>query len=192
MGVRGTSAIFACAALAASAGLSGCVSTAMGVASFALSGMSYALTDKSPSDNILSAMADSDCELFRFVKDQPICRDDPAPVQMAALGDIAPAAGDMIEPPAPSPYRVYAGSALVVDRLAVRQVELVGFSASEELYALVHDDGALEVFVHDPHAPRGTPNIRLVLHVDRYAVDPDALQAVIFGGTSFRIKDIVV
>ena len=191
MRVRGTFAIVACAALAAAAGLSGCVSTALGVASFAMSGVSYALTDKSPSDNLLSAMADGDCELFRFVKDQPICRDEPAPVQVAALGGIAPASGGA-PPPAATPYRVYAGSALVVDRLAVRRVELVGFSPGEELFALVHDDGALEVFVHDPHARRGAPNIRLVLHVDRYALDPDALEAVIFGGAFVRIRDIVV
>jgi hypothetical protein len=190
MGWGSTSRIVApIAAIVVAASLSGC-EIAVTAVSFAATGMSYALTDKSPSDNALSVVADQDCALFRFVKGESICRDYPLPVQVASLTGISPEAGDMLE--APAAYRVHAGSALSVDRLAARNIELVGFSRNDEFFALVQDDGALEVFVHDPHAMATEPNIRLVVRIERYAADPDALQGIVCSGVFIRIKDISV
>jgi len=179
------------AALGLIVALSGC-EIALTAASFAVTGVSYALTDKSPSDNALSVVADSDCALFRFIKGESICRDEPAPVQVASLAAIAPSAGYAGVATADAPYRVHAGSALTVDRLVARNVELVGFASDEELYALMQDDGALEVFVHDPKVRIGGSNIRLVLRIERYATDPDAFQGLNYGGVFVRIRDIAV
>jgi hypothetical protein len=177
------------AAVAVTISLSGC-EIAFTAASFAATGITYALTDKSPSDNALSLVAGEDCALFRFIKGDPICREHPQPVQIASLAGIAPEAGDMIE--ALPAYRVHAGSVLSVDRLAARSVELIGFSRYDEFFAMVQDDGALEIFVHDPHALGEPSNIRLVIRVERYAADPEALQGIICSGVFIRLKDIVV
>lgn len=42
-------------------------------ASWALSGVSYVLTGKGPSDHALSFMAKKDCSLFRIIRGKPIC-----------------------------------------------------------------------------------------------------------------------
>jgi hypothetical protein len=181
--VAPTAAVFVAVAL------SGC-EIAVTAVSFAATGVSYALTNKSPSDNALSLVANQDCSLFRFIKGESICRDHPQPVQVASLAGIAPAAGDMLE--APASYRVHVGSVLSIDRLAARNVELIGFSSHDEFFALVQEDGALEVFVHDRYALADESNIRLVVRIERYASDPEALQGLICSGVFIRIKDIAV
>ena len=186
--------VIALGALALFGALAGCGTVVMSVASVAASGVSYALTDKSPSDHVVSVFAGQDCELFRFVRGEPICRDNPAPAptQLASLADIAPAAGDAGEArPAPS-YRMRAGAALPAERPAAGRVETAGLAPDEELYALVQDDGALEVFVHDPRGAAQGPNIRLVLRLERYAADPGVLDGIFFGGAFHRIEDITV
>ncbi|MFO1435994.1 MAG: SPOR domain-containing protein [Gammaproteobacteria bacterium] len=48
---------------------------AIKLGSLALTGMSYIVTGKGPSDHVISAVANQDCALFRVVEAQPVCID---------------------------------------------------------------------------------------------------------------------
>lgn len=61
--------------LGVSAAIAGCAALPpiVQMGSLALSGMSYLVTGKGPSDHVISAVAEQDCALLRVVRGQPIC-----------------------------------------------------------------------------------------------------------------------
>jgi hypothetical protein len=70
--------------------LCGCTALppAVKLGTLALSGMSYIVTGKGPSDHVISAIAEQDCALLRVIQDRPVCvanlSADGAPVAVAA------------------------------------------------------------------------------------------------------------
>jgi hypothetical protein len=57
------------------AALAGCAALppVVKLGSLALSGMSYIVTGKGPSDHVISAVAEQDCALLRVIRGQPVC-----------------------------------------------------------------------------------------------------------------------
>lgn len=55
--------------------LCGCAALppAVKLGTLALSGMSYIVTGKGPSDHVISAIAEQDCALLRVIQDRPVC-----------------------------------------------------------------------------------------------------------------------
>ena len=87
--------------------------------------------------------------------------------------------------------------------LASGTAVLEGFAPSTELFALVQDDGALEVFAYDstshdpagPAGPAGAGNVDgldLVLRIDGYARDPDAFSGLWLNGIFHFVGNIAV
>ena len=191
--------------------LAGCGSTAFTIASFVVSGVSYMTTQKGVGDHVLSAALAQDCATWRLLLDEPICRDprdelpeNIAQAQFAAL-DVIPEAGpeqpaDLLEEPPPAlaggqEFRLAAGGNPVIsaiEKLAARRVSLVGFASDTELYALIHDDGALEVFAHRPGGGNAGANLMLVLRIERYLANPTAFEGVVLDGIYHRVRDIAV
>jgi hypothetical protein len=191
--------------------LAGCGSMAFTVASFVVSGVSYVTTQKGVGDHVLSAALSQDCATWRLLLDEPICRDprnelpeNVAQAQFAAL-DVIPEAGpaqssDLLEEPPPSlaggqEFRLAAGGNPViaaVEKLAARRVSLVGFPSGTELYALIQDDGALEVFAHRPGGANAGANLLLVLRIERYLANPSAFEGLVLDGIYHRVRDIAV
>jgi hypothetical protein len=125
-------------------------------------------------------------------------------MQLAAL-EVIPEAGseqsaDLLQEPPPAiavgqELRLAAGGNPViaaVERLAARRASLVGFPSGTELYALIQDDGALEVFVHRPGGANAGDNLMLILRIDRYAADPAAFEGLVLDGVYHRVRDIAV
>lgn len=123
-----------------------------------------------------------------------------------ALSQIAPAAAPPAERllsggPPPASANAERGPLGVRDaeRTAVPSVEslaggnarLVGFGAKAEVFALMQDDGTLEVFVHDP--TRASPsNLQMVLRIVDYAHNPDALTGLWINGSFYFVNTIIV
>jgi len=86
-----------CGAALLATGACGCTALppAVKLGTLALTGASYIVTGKGPSDHVISAIAEQDCALLRVVRDAPIC---------VANGPAAPAALARREPaPTPTP-----------------------------------------------------------------------------------------
>ena len=80
--------------------LGGCaLPPAVMIASYAADGVSYIATGKSVSDHGISAVAGRDCAVWRVIKGQPICKDepteraDPAPLEVGQQATLPPDAG---------------------------------------------------------------------------------------------------
>ena len=120
-----------------------------------------------------------------------------AAIELAAGSPLAPPRGLAPAPAAPflqeGFYLVRAdGPQLVlrIDRLAASAARLEGFGAGIELYALVQDDGALEVFVHDPAG--AAANLRLVLRLDGWTREPAAFTGIWLNGALHLLQTIIV
>jgi hypothetical protein len=66
---------------------------------------------------------------------------------------------------------------------------LEGFSERAEVFALIQDDGALEVFVHDP--TRAGADLRMVFTIEGYGASPDAFSGVWINGAFHFIGNIL-
>lgn len=75
-----------CGAALLATGVCGCTALppALKLGTLALTGASYIVTGKGPSDHVISAIAEQDCALLRVVRDTPICVANP-PSATAAL-----------------------------------------------------------------------------------------------------------
>jgi hypothetical protein len=64
-----------CGAALLATGVCGCTALppALKLGTLALTGASYIVTGKGPSDHVISAIAEQDCALLRVVRDTPIC-----------------------------------------------------------------------------------------------------------------------
>lgn len=124
----------------------------------------------------------------------------------AALSGIAPAAGQPgalsqgSGPQAPpgyadgGPYDVVVGRQVVVANVGdVRSTSarLLGCSPKAEPFALVHDDGALEIFVHEPMSADES-DLAMVIRIVDYDRNPDAFAGVWLNGTFYSVGDITV
>ena len=135
--------------------------------SFAADGVSYVATGKAVSDHALSAFLGRDCAVFRVVRGDPPC------------SDAAPQFAAPVIYPGDGPTR-WTGTGLA---------ELNGFAPGTEFYALHHDDGAVEIFAHDPVGAAGV--IRLVATIDDFAADGAPPQLSI-DGASVTVADLMV
>ncbi len=152
--------------------VSGCaLPPVIAIASYASTGISYLTSGKGPTDHALSAMADRDCAMHRMVTGGNICLEQ----------------GDQ---PADGPDGgVVIASADSPDQKGVR---LDGIVQGTEIFALIQDDGALEIFAHDPALIQAPENLQLILKVDGYRNDSASVDGVRMNGKFYAISDILV
>lgn len=147
--------------------LAACAPTPLTVFSFAADGISYVATGKAVTDHALSAALGRDCAVFRIVRGDPPCN------------DLAPQFAAPVIYPGDGPAR-WTGTGLA---------ELNGFAPGTEFYALSQDDGAVEIFAHDPDGSDGV--VRLVATID--AVDPTGDRPTLaVDGTVVTVADLMV
>jgi hypothetical protein len=124
----------------------------------------------------------------------------------AALSGIAPAAGQpggRWQGSAPEarpgyadggPYEIVVGQQVVVANVRdVRSTSarLMGRSRKAEPFALVHDDGVLEIFIHEPMSADES-DLAMVIRIVDYGRNPDAFAGVWLNGTFYSVGDITV
>jgi len=180
------------------------------IASYAITGVSYLASGKAPSDHVLSAFVEQDCALFRVIMGEDICREQGDPqtddVVIASLNernpwDIEPMSGpvddafdnhdgtgDYFENTDPPTNLVDAQAA----KIGFGGLIIQGLAVGTELFALMQEDGALEIFVHDPAQRDAPENMRLVLKIDGYAQVSKSLDGVRMNGHYYSINDILV
>lgn len=199
--------------------LSACAPTVVTLATLAASGISYVATGKSVTDHAITLVAQRDCALHRVVRGESPCQgqvfvEDETLAAADAETDIqlASAAGPSLAI-GPSSAIVTAGlqrdglaqedAPLVLHHggpqllatigvFASRAVHLEGFPPTTELYALLQDDGSLEVYLHDPTKPHDGANIQLIITIVDYANDPEAFAGVRINGDFRRIAAHIV
>lgn len=172
--------------LAASLALSGCgLPPILSLASYALDGISYLTSGKSVTEHALSAVTSEDCALFRVVMGTPVCRmggeqtpDGEAvvagnfePVDDVGIGAPDDASGDHFELASaaqPPPQR---------QTTRVPGLRVPGVESGTEVYALMQEDGALEVYAHLPTDDRERSNLRMILKIDDYSENPKGRRA---------------
>ena len=189
--------------------LSACAPTAVTLAALAVTGMSYATTGKSVTDHALTVVAQRDCALHRMVtRNQAPCRgavfnvEDEALILEADAKDPTARRGASVlaasvrRPGGPRlPFVIRRSEARVlatVDAFGGRAVRLDDYPLSIEVYALLHDDGSLEVFVHDPRTGVGEGNIELVITIVDYTDDPAAFAGILVNGRFLDINQRIV
>lgn len=148
--------------------LSACaVPTPFTVFSFAADGISYVATGKSVGDHALSAALGQDCALMRIIRGDAPC--------IATV----PAVASPVIYPGDRPAN-WTGSGVA---------EFAGFTPATEFYALLLDDGALEIFAHDPRGGDGV--LRLLATIDEFAGDT-AMARVHIAGSTVSVADLMV
>ena len=178
--------------------LSGCgLPPALTIISSLADGLSFAANGKSLSDVAISAVTDQDCAVYRIVTNNDICRENTAdqpPTKSIAENDEASefAVTNEISDGA---YVVRLGelafTAAAVD-LTTSGALLEGFADGTELFALVQDDGALEVFSHDAARADDRSNMRLIVRISDYSSSPETFRSLLLNGTSIAVEDIIV
>lgn len=192
--------------------VSGCaLPSAIAIASYAATGISYLASGKSVSDHALSAMADRDCAMFRIVMGEDICRDQGDQpedgVVVASLDgrkpwDIEPAAGSSSEEfdeSGDGTGDYFDNTDMSMEPMLaqavtqqIKGVLLEGLALGTEIFALMQDNGVLEIFAHDPSLVEAPENIRMILKVDGYAQNAKAVEGVRLNGKFYAISDILV
>ena len=84
-----------------------------------------------------------------------------------------------------------AENAVARDRRTRPTVVVTGVAETTELFALIQDDGALEVFVHDPARRDDPSNLQLVLRVGDYAANPGRTPGFQLNGIEYRVDEIL-
>lgn len=172
--------------------LSGCgLPPALTIMSSAFDGISFLAAGKSLPDLALSAMTDMDCAVYRVVTNQEVCREtngdrDPATATVASV---------TVEDTSDSFYMLRHGGEMLiatVTELTTGRVLLKGFADRTELFALVQDDGTLEVFAHQPGRARDRSNMRLIARISGYAGAPESIRAFRLNGADLAVRDIIV
>ena len=74
----------------------------------------------------------------------------------------------------------------------LKGVLLEGLVLGTEIFALMQDDGALEIFAHNPALVEAPENMRLILKVDGYAQNSASVEGVRLNGKYYAISDILV
>ncbi len=178
--------------------LAGCgLPPALTIISTVADGISLVANGKSLSSVALSAMTDQDCAIYRIISNNEICRE--------ATGDQRPAivivsyeAGDEFAGVGETPEDSLAlgrGEPVLmasVADLTTSSALLKGFTNSTELFALVQDDGTLEVFAHDAARTLDRSNMRLIARITGYGASPETFRSLDLNGTSFAVEDIIV
>ncbi len=158
-------------------------------------GISFVANGKSLSSVALSAMTDQDCAVYRIVSNNEICRDttgDQRPaIVIVSYEATAEFAGETPEDPLALGRGESVLTASVAD-LTTNRALLKGFTDSTELFALVQDDGTLEVFAHDAARTHDRSNMRLVARISGYGDSPETFLSLDLNGTTFAIEDIIV
>ncbi len=178
--------------------LAGCgLPPAVAIISTVADGISFVANGKSLSDVALSAMTDQDCAVYRIVSNNEICRE--------ATGDRRPAivivsyeAGDEFAGVGENPEDTLAlgrGEPVLmasVADLTTNRALLKGFTDNTELFALVQDDGTLEVVAHDAARTDDRSNMRLIARISGYGASPETFLSLDLNGTTFAVEDIIV
>ncbi|NQU70848.1 MAG: hypothetical protein HQ514_09875 [Rhodospirillales bacterium] len=170
------------------------------------------------SDHVLSAMVDQDCAMFRVVMGEDICHaegDQPVDgVVIASAEDpkpwyIEPAAGSAYDrsnspnglgdEPGDGTGDYFDNGNMVLEPMLaqavtrkIKGVLLEGLALGTEIFALMQDDGALEIYAHDPALVSAPENIRMILKVDGYAQRAKSVEGVRLNGKFYAISDILV
>ncbi|NQU70847.1 MAG: hypothetical protein HQ514_09870 [Rhodospirillales bacterium] len=114
-------------------------------------------------------MAEKDCAMHRMAVGRDICRE---PGDQPADGAVI-ASTDGRQP-------------------LQKGVRLEGLVRGTEIFAMIQDDGALEIFAHDPARLHTPENMQLILKIDGYRKDRASLEGVTLRGTFYAISDILV
>ncbi len=178
--------------------LSGCaLPPAVAIMSTAADGIAFIAAGKTLPDLALSAMTDKDCVVLRIVTNKAICRDatdDQRGPEIIVSRDVdEPYVA--VDATAEGFYVQRRGMAVLtasVAELTTSHAMLEGYADGTELFALVHDDGTLEVFAHDAGRAADRSNMRLVARISGYAASPETFRTLHFNGTSVAVADIIV
>ena len=68
----------------------------------------------------------------------------------------------------------------------------MNFPAATEVFALVQDDGALEIFVYGAGQTSSGRGLALIATYENYSDNPSALKGVSIGGAFHPIGDLIV
>ncbi len=124
--------------------LSGCgLPPAVMIASYAADGVSYVATGKSVSDHGISEVTGRDCALWRVIKGQAVCKDEPTPRANPAPVEVGQQA---TLPPGSEPAKALAGRHryLVLGSFAdVRNAERLAAGHHDRRIAAASVDGRL-------------------------------------------------
>ncbi len=178
--------------------LAGCALPPMlSIVSSAADGVSFIAAGKSFTDVALSALTDKDCVVLRIVTNNEICReadaDRRAPEIIVAPGVVARFAA--VDETSDSFYMLRRGAPVLTASVAERTTShalLDGFADGTELFALVLDDGTLEVFAHEAARASDRSNMRLVARIFGYGAAPETFHTLDLNGTRLAIADIIV
>ena len=96
--------------------------------------------------------------------------------------------GDYFEGPIPPQETALARA----DEPTLKGVLLEGLALGTEIFALMQDDGALEIFAHDPARVDAPENMRMILKVDGYAKNTATVEGMRLNGKYYAISDILV
>ena len=178
--------------------LAGCgLPPALTIISTLADGISFAANGKSFSDIALSAVTEKDCAVYRIVSNNEICREATGDQRPAIVIVSSEANAELVDADeAPEYFYTLGGGTSVltasVADLTTSRALLKGFTNGTELFALVQDDGTLEVFAHDATQMHDRSNMRLVARISGYGATPDTFLSFHLNGTSFAVEDIIV
>jgi hypothetical protein len=157
--------------------LGGCFSPAVTMASYAVDGASYAVSDKSLSDHGLSAVKGEDCATWHFFVGRAVCEDPADPVPTAALdehrrdGSVTHAAGFKHVAGSKRDGGIYLAVGSFADRAnAERLAGRYAVYHPRIVDAVVDGRGLARVVLGPLDAAQRT-NLR-ALGIDGFAVDP--------------------
>lgn len=182
--------------------LSGCgLPPALTIISSLADGISFAANGKSLSDVALSAITEQDCAVYRIVTNKDVCREatsDQSPAIALVSSEfssdatieraVADGASDGSFIVRPGELALMAAAT----DLTTNHAMLDGFADGTELFALVQDDGALEVFSHVSAHANDRSNIRLIVRISGYSSAPAKFRSLLLNGTSIAVEDIIV
>jgi hypothetical protein len=178
--------------------LTGCVlPPALTIVSIAADGLSLISSGKSVSDHALSAVIDRDCAVYRFAKGAEICRETVSDRRRRTIV-VALSQSTHFEDVDQTGEEFYMldhrHDVLIasVGELISMRILFEGFPRITEFFGLVQDDGALEVFSHDPSLAKERSNLRLIVKILGYAANPSEFEGFRFHGSNYRVEDILV
>ena len=70
--------------------------------------------------------------------------------------------------------------------------QLLNFPAATEVFALLQDDGALEIFVYGPGSADSSRGPALIATYENFSDNPSALKGISVGGSFHAIGDLIV
>ena len=178
--------------------LAGCgLPPVVAIMSTAADGLTFIATGKSISDFALSAMTDKDCAVLRIVTNNEVCREAPADPRAPEI-IVSPGVVDRfaaVDETSDNFYMLRQGEAVLTAsaaELTTSRALLDGFADGTELFALVQDDGTLEVFAHESGRASDRSNMRLIARILGYRAAPETFRTLDLNGASVAVADIIV